>query len=175
MNNDEKQCPFCGEIIKVNANKCRYCGEWLAEKQTRTYSANIPENNNFLKPVLIGIFIVFVLLCLNEMSTDSIDDLTQGCTNNGDILHQKYYCNDKPWAKVEIKANLDAPKYNSYFVSNTKSDFCVGEKCKTLKTAKLVWYDGDYHALLKKYNEEPEFDGVCTEEEFVRKVKEFFN
>lgn len=26
---DDKQCPYCGEIIKASAKKCRYCGEWL--------------------------------------------------------------------------------------------------------------------------------------------------
>lgn len=24
-------CPYCGESIRRNARKCRYCGEWLAE------------------------------------------------------------------------------------------------------------------------------------------------
>lgn len=24
-------CPYCGESIRPNARKCRYCGEWLAE------------------------------------------------------------------------------------------------------------------------------------------------
>lgn len=25
------RCPYCGESIRPNAKKCRYCGEWLAE------------------------------------------------------------------------------------------------------------------------------------------------
>lgn len=29
MNADEKRCPYCDEIIKKSAKKCRFCGEWL--------------------------------------------------------------------------------------------------------------------------------------------------
>lgn len=29
---DMKQCPKCGQMIKQTAKKCRYCGEWLQEE-----------------------------------------------------------------------------------------------------------------------------------------------
>lgn len=30
MSDEKKQCPFCGELIALNARKCIYCGEWLS-------------------------------------------------------------------------------------------------------------------------------------------------
>ena len=30
--NNTKHCPFCDELISINAKKCRFCGEWLEEK-----------------------------------------------------------------------------------------------------------------------------------------------
>ncbi len=29
MEQDVKQCPYCGETIKVSAKKCKFCGRWL--------------------------------------------------------------------------------------------------------------------------------------------------
>lgn len=56
MNIDEKECPYCGEIIKTTAKKCRFCGEWFEENESRptlqTYrerpehSLNVPTEND---------------------------------------------------------------------------------------------------------------------------------
>lgn len=29
MEANEKRCPYCGEVIKADAMKCKHCGEWL--------------------------------------------------------------------------------------------------------------------------------------------------
>lgn len=38
MSINDKQCPFCGERININALKCKHCGEWL--DQTYQYHNN---------------------------------------------------------------------------------------------------------------------------------------
>lgn len=37
---DSKQCPHCGQTIKADAKKCRYCKKWLNEN-TKTFNNNL--------------------------------------------------------------------------------------------------------------------------------------
>ena len=30
----KKKCPFCAELIRIEAVKCRFCGEWLDKSDT---------------------------------------------------------------------------------------------------------------------------------------------
>ena len=32
-----KTCPFCGEAIPVNTQKCKHCGEWLVERYGKSW------------------------------------------------------------------------------------------------------------------------------------------
>ena len=42
MEQQTKNCPYCGEEIMVAAKKCKHCGEWLEPKETVSASAEMP-------------------------------------------------------------------------------------------------------------------------------------
>lgn len=39
---DSRPCPYCGELIKVTAIKCRFCGEFLAKTKGRPVAGPAP-------------------------------------------------------------------------------------------------------------------------------------
>ncbi len=67
MSEDTKECPICGETIKLSAKKCRFCGENLSNFQKREealeekilYEGNIPLFYNILQ--VITIIFLFIL------------------------------------------------------------------------------------------------------------------
>ena len=40
MNEEYKKCPYCQEYIKINAQKCKHCGEWLIQRENSVLSQN---------------------------------------------------------------------------------------------------------------------------------------
>ncbi len=44
-NTDNKECPFCKELIKQNAVKCKHCGEYLDKKTTITHDQHATSNS----------------------------------------------------------------------------------------------------------------------------------
>ena len=69
LEQDTKQCPFCGGEIKSVAIKCKHCGKFLNQgnnylQENKTISINISDITKYAKDTgrIISVVAIFILL-----------------------------------------------------------------------------------------------------------------
>lgn len=82
MEQDTKKCPYCEEVIKSTAKKCRFCGEWL-DGSTPQNPVSIEvrgKNYHILKYVLIVAIAIAVIVIagvlISNSSRSEVDEKT---------------------------------------------------------------------------------------------------
>lgn len=61
-NSTTKTCPFCAEIIKKEAVKCKHCGSDLTAKIFNNVKNNKPKEGLFLQTLNFGCAIIFIII-----------------------------------------------------------------------------------------------------------------
>lgn len=91
MNSDEKQCPYCSEVIKSSAVKCKHCGSDLVENnQENQGSSNISYNSKLFRYTILIAFGLFILTISNPPKSSFVSHVESKvmtyANQNGGVL-----------------------------------------------------------------------------------------
>jgi hypothetical protein len=87
MNSDEKQCPYCAELIKLNAIKCKHCGsdinEYAQESQNQELISSFASFNLYriVKVVLFVAITSIILISSNPKKSSFVNHIDMKVMN----------------------------------------------------------------------------------------------
>ncbi|MCM1338449.1 MAG: hypothetical protein NC191_02120 [Muribaculaceae bacterium] len=161
MNEDEKICPYCGQVIKKVAVKCKYCKTFLQEKQANTTTIK----NNSSMGIKLSLILLGVLLLVGTVIYFNNQQISALFHKNANVAEESNRGNQTAKLIFEIVSNQPKSIIPKNLTDEAECKLRVILKdyntdiVKTPKKNELtvVFYDNytqnDYKRIIEKINE----------------------